>query len=267
VPSSDGNDVIMKMKRKILIAQENRKIEESLTTLLKDAYDLIDADDGFEAWEIFKSSDIHIDLIIMGLQLQRLSGPELLKKIREVNCWLPVIIVTGSGTPESAEQAGRLGAPSYITIPFDSNLLLREISMLLNIFDPDVSLEKSLIHDADIDGQKPHPVTEFVLREMRTKFNKRLTLQNITDQLGMTEEHLCRIFRKDCHLTPHGYLIKLRINAATSLLENTQYSIETIAELTGFHDHSHFTRTFKHVTGVSPGKFRYQARKEREKEK
>ncbi len=71
------------------------------------------------------------DLCIIDLQLARRDGISLMKDIHEIIPGLPVIILTAYGTIESAVEAMKKGAYSYLTKPFDPRELLLQIEMAL----------------------------------------------------------------------------------------------------------------------------------------
>ena len=71
-----------------------------------------------------------------------------------------------------------------------------------------------------------------------------------------SENQYRRLFCKLTKMSPSEYIAKTRINLAKTLLRTTDASITEIATRTGFYDHSHFIRTFKSVTGVTPSTFR-----------
>jgi YesN/AraC family two-component response regulator len=240
------------MKKTILVAQEDNKSLDALMLLLHNVYEVITADDGLDAWEIFKEPDIEFNLIITDLKLRRLSGLELLEKIREVDEWVPVILVAGSLTLESAEQALYSGAQSYFKKPVNSYALLKKISRLLNGPRSKLNVEPFGI----IKTTAAPPFIQSVLRELHTKFNKRVNFHKIATSLDISEEHLCRKFKEACHLTPHDYLERLRLHSAIRLLAETGYSLEEIAGLTGFYDKSHFIHTFKEFVGTTPQRLR-----------
>jgi len=244
------------MKKTILVAQEDKKTLDGLMLLLRNVYEVITADDGFDAWEIFKAPDIDFDLIITDLKLQRLSGLELLEKIREVDEWVPVILVAGSLTLESAEQALYSGAQSYFKKPVNSYALLKKISRLLNGPSSFRAARLDLKPDGTIETAMAPPFIQSVLRELHTKFNKRINLHKVARSLGISEDHLCRKFKEACHLTPHDYLEKLRLKSAIRLLTETRYSLEEIAELTGFYDKSHFIHAFRKFARTTPQRLR-----------
>ena len=58
------------------------------------------------------------------------------------------------------------------------------------------------------------------------------------------------------HMSPSQCVIQVRINAAKTLLRTTDRRVTDIAAETGFCDHSHFIKTFRAATGMTPNEFR-----------
>jgi len=65
--------------------------------------------------------------------MPEMDGIEVLQRVREVNPWIPVIIMTGHSTIERAETAASLGVQGYIKKPFDSEVLKGKIREILAI--------------------------------------------------------------------------------------------------------------------------------------
>ena len=65
-----------------------------------------------------------------------------------------------------------------------------------------------------------------------------------------------KLFVKLMHMSPSQYVTQVRINAAKTLLKTTDRLIADIAAETGFCDHSHFIKTFRAATGLTPNEFR-----------
>ena len=74
--------------------------------------------------------------------------------------------------------------------------------------------------------------------------------------VNMSLFHFLREFKKSRGITPHQYLIKMKIAKAKSMLEEGRLSLQHIAYDLGFSDQSHFSRTFKKFAGVSPRNYR-----------
>ena len=72
----------------------------------------------------------------------------------------------------------------------------------------------------------------------------------------VSEAHFARSFKQAFGVPPHRYLLTRRIERATALLRDTERSITEIAFLTGWDSLGTFGRTFRDVTGESPGELR-----------
>src|SRR5262249_55678716 len=73
---------------------------------------------------------------------------------------------------------------------------------------------------------------------------------------GVSEAHFARSFKEAYGVPPHRYLLTRRIERATALLREADLSIPDIAFQTGWSSLGTFGRTFRDVTGESPGDYR-----------
>lgn len=73
---------------------------------------------------------------------------------------------------------------------------------------------------------------------------------------GVSEAHFARSFKEAFGVPPHRYLLTRRLERATALLRDTDLSITEIAFQTGWNSLGTFGRTFRDVTGESPGELR-----------
>ena len=104
------------MKFRLLVVDDEKHIREGLAEYLElDGYELITATRGDEAWKRFQKGDI--DLVITDLRMDGLSGEELLKRIVTEAPGMPVIMLTGHGSVDSAVAAMRNGAYDFLTKP------------------------------------------------------------------------------------------------------------------------------------------------------
>jgi transcriptional regulator GlxA family with amidase domain len=77
---------------------------------------------------------------------------------------------------------------------------------------------------------------------------------------GVSEAHFARSFKEAFGLPPHRYLLTRRIERATALLRETDLPITEIAFRTGWGSLGTFGRTFRDITGESPGVIRARER-------
>jgi DNA-binding NtrC family response regulator len=110
------------MKFNILIADDEKNIREGLGQALEmDGYETFLAADGEAAMKIFEEEEI--DLVVTDLKMPRLSGEEVLRRIVTEHPTIPVIILTGHGTIETAVKAMRDGAYDFLTKPINLDRL------------------------------------------------------------------------------------------------------------------------------------------------
>jgi AraC family transcriptional regulator len=91
---------------------------------------------------------------------------------------------------------------------------------------------------------------------LHDRFTERLALDDIAAAVGINAVHLCRAFRQQYGCTLGDYVRNLRVDFAVRRLLTSQQSLAEIALSAGFADQSHFTKTFRRCTGVTPGAFR-----------
>jgi len=102
---------------KILVVDDERDIRRALEFVLtREGYMVETASNGIEALEKIKSEEIA--LVITDLRMEGMDGFEVLKKTREIDSSLPVMIMTAYGSIESAVDAMKKGAVDYIVKPF-----------------------------------------------------------------------------------------------------------------------------------------------------
>jgi DNA-binding NtrC family response regulator len=100
----------------VLVVDDEKNIREGLREALTlDGYEVSLAADGEEALKAFGNGDV--DLVITDLKMPRVSGEDLLRRVSSLYPTVPVIILTGHGTIESAVGAMRQGAYDFITKP------------------------------------------------------------------------------------------------------------------------------------------------------
>lgn len=121
----------MSMEFTILIVDDEKNIRSGLAKSLElDGYQVITAEHGLQAWNIVNSQEI--DAVIADLKMPKMSGEDLLKKISSAYPTVPVIILTGHGTIESAVNAMRDGAFDFVTKPVNLDRLTLLIKRALS---------------------------------------------------------------------------------------------------------------------------------------
>ncbi|MCF6138650.1 bifunctional transcriptional activator/DNA repair enzyme AdaA [Pseudalkalibacillus berkeleyi] len=99
-------------------------------------------------------------------------------------------------------------------------------------------------------------LSEAVLKLIREQYKEPLTLDVIANKLMMSPYHLQRIVKRTTGLTPNKHLHQMRITKAKEYLETSEMTINRIAKEVGFKNASHFSASFKKITGHTPNEYR-----------
>lgn len=87
-------------------------------------------------------------------------------------------------------------------------------------------------------------------------YKKDVSLSAIANELHISQASVINIFKKAFNVTPYQYFTQKRLDAAASLLLNSNLQIKEIAELLCFADQPCFSNAFKKIMGISPEKYR-----------
>lgn len=120
-----------------------------------------------------------------------------------------------------------------------------------------IILSELLSQDTETDHPQDALITE-AISYMEKRFNEPMTVKELSDVVGLSPYYFSRLFRKYTNLSPHAYLINLRITFARDLLASSQHSIEQVADRCGFNSIQHFIRCFRQHVGCSPREYRKQ---------
>lgn len=116
---------------RIIIADDEQKIRKLVGDFLKNAgYEVIEAEDGDEAYSLFIKHKEGIDLIILDIMMPGLNGWEVCRKIRESSD-VPVIMLTARSQEFDELTGYESGADDYVTKPFSPTILVKRVEALL----------------------------------------------------------------------------------------------------------------------------------------
>ncbi|MCK4235949.1 MAG: sigma-54-dependent Fis family transcriptional regulator, partial [Candidatus Krumholzibacteria bacterium] len=111
------------MSKRVLIVDDEESIRSSLEKLLSyEKFKTFTAPDGSSALELV--ADERVDIVLLDIKMPGMDGLEVLTKIRELRSDLPVVIISGHGTIQTAVEATKLGAFDFIEKPIDLERLL-----------------------------------------------------------------------------------------------------------------------------------------------
>ena len=120
-----------KTNKKILLVEDDINFGNILKEYLGlNDYDITLAKNGIEGFEKFKKENF--DLCILDVMMPYKDGFTLAKEIREENNLVPIFFLTAKNLKEDVLKGFKVGADDYMTKPFDSDVLLAKIKVILN---------------------------------------------------------------------------------------------------------------------------------------
>lgn len=129
----------------ILVVEDDSTIRRGIKKWLElEGLNVLEAEDGQVAIDLFDANQSNIDLIILDVMLPKLNGYEVLKHIRDnQNRWDPVIMLTAKDEEDDKIYGLDSGADDYMTKPFSNRELVARIKSSLRMRDVDLKSEDS----------------------------------------------------------------------------------------------------------------------------
>jgi len=141
----------------ILIVDDEPSILQILKSMLSDEnFEVITASNGYEALKIIEAESP--DLVLLDIWLPGIDGIETLKEIKKNTPYIPVIMITGHGTIETAVSATKFGAYDFIEKPLSIDKIIVSINNALNfrrLEEENKYLRKKTIEKNLINGNSP----------------------------------------------------------------------------------------------------------------
>ncbi|MGB0838243.1 MAG: response regulator transcription factor [Flavobacteriaceae bacterium] len=204
--------------KKILLVEDDPNFGIVLKDYLSlNNYTVSHAKDGLEGLIMFKNDDF--DLCILDVMMPRKDGFSLAADIRETNKNVPIIFLTAKTMKEDVLKGYQVGADDYLNKPFDSEVLLYKINVILQRKENDKKVDddmfefqigkyhlNSKLRYLTLEGQEP--------QKLSPKENKLLKLLAVhKNDLMPRELALTKIWRDDNYFTSRSmdvYIAKLR---------------------------------------------------------
>ena len=117
-------------KLKILVVDDESRMRKLVRDfLVKNNFDVVEAEDGEQALDIFYA-DKDIALIILDVMMPKMNGWEVCREIRE-SSKVPIIMLTAKGDESDELQGFDLGVDEYISKPFSPKILVARVEAIL----------------------------------------------------------------------------------------------------------------------------------------
>lgn len=262
---NNANSVIQEVfifdisKPTILIVEDNEEMKNFVSHEINSVYNVLTAMNGEQAMNIL--NEFSIQLIVSDIMMPVMDGFSLLKKVKTDLDYshVPVILLTAKNTVQSRLEGLELGADAYIEKPFSVDILLAQITNLLNnrhsirnyYFNSPIANLKSMAY-TKADEIFLESLNEIIIKNIS---NTNLDVEMIADQLNMSRPTLYRKIKAISDLTPNELIVICRLKKAAELIMQSKLSLCDISEKVGFSSQSYFSRSFSKQFGISPSDY------------
>jgi len=235
--------------------------------------------------------DYHIGLVSEGVQRQKFRGSSVLLGPGSIVLMPPGEIHdgTGEGCDAYTLKTFRLPVELLNQVTEELSGSSREPALVGTMIEDSIRATHLVhLHDAMHAGEHTSPLAlqsewlsllEFVFTQSRAikhqdikgslsprqfqrikeycvaHLSQKISLEELATICGLGQFHFLRQFKQSIGMTPHAWLVRLRLEYACALLCKNPQSIADVALMVGFYDQSHFNRAFRQAFGVAPSSY------------
>jgi AraC-like DNA-binding protein len=117
---------------------------------------------------------------------------------------------------------------------------------------PERFYSRALLRQSGLPGYKLRRAMDFI----RSHLDQPILLEQVAASVALSPFHFHREFKRSTGLTPHQYIVQLRMERAKALLSDSDMPLAEVAAQVGFADQSHFSSTFRRATSMTPRSYR-----------
>ena len=246
-------------KPTVLIVEDNEDMRQFIRYILSDNYNLIEAENGEEGFEVAKK---HLpDVVISDVMMPKTDGFDLcqLLKTNVATNHIPVILLTAYALDEQKQVGFESGADAYISKPFNVKLLKTRVRKLIeNRKNMRESFSNFLLNETKqetLGKVEQQFITDFTQYVENSIANPELNIDEIADALGLSRSNLYRKIKSLTDYSPNELIRTIRVKYAKQLLNSKAKSISEVAYEVGFSSPSYFAKCFKDFYNESPTEY------------
>jgi DNA-binding response OmpR family regulator/two-component sensor histidine kinase len=243
----------------ILIAEDNRDMRSFIRETLMPDYRIVEAEDGLQAWE--KTKEIIPDLIITDLMMPRMDGTTFCEKLKRTwaTSHIPVVMLTAKAGQESKIDGLQRGADDYLVKPFDvQELKVRVLNLVVQrkklreLYRQEITLQPKDVVVTSVDAE----FLQKVLAILEERFSDSdFGVEEFNRAIGFSRMQLHRKLKALTDQSTGEFIKHFRLEKAKQYLVIKGAQVSQVAYDCGFNNLSHFSKTFKDHTGMTPSEF------------
>jgi len=243
----------------ILIAEDNKDLQEFIISIFEEDYNVISAEDGETGLAL--ANETIPDIIVSDILMPGMDGKKLCKAIKQdfKTSHIPVILLTALSSKAHEKEGILAGADEYITKPFDPSLIKLRVDQLL--------ATRQLLRDKFNQENILKPLDKSVLSPDEKFISKLIAIieDNISDstfgivklsrEIGVSRTQLYRKMSALTEMTVKEFIRSIRLKRACQLLLQKELNVDEVAYSVGFQQVAYFRKCFKEIYKLTPSDY------------
>jgi len=250
---------IVQAKPIVLLIDDDEEVRGYIRSLLENQYIVYEAENAEDGFHLVLEHQP--DIIVCDVIMQGMTGVEFCTTMKAAPSLshIPIILLTGTSSPEVKLKGIECGADDYISKPFESDLLVARIKSLIkgrdilkDYFFNEITLKNN--------GLKvPAEYSDFLYKciEVIEKFldDEGFTVIALAEEIGMSRSKLYRKIKSISGLSNTEFIRYIRLRKAAELMIQTDLQIKEISYRVGFQDIKYFREQFFKLFKMNPSDF------------
>ena len=197
------------------------------------------------------------DILFTDIRMPNMDGLAMLAAVRSEFPRMQVSVLTAFRDFDYAQRAMHLGACRYLLKPSKMDELNEAVHEMIRRLDamPTESAPESTEGENGM-GEASSFVVRAALAYMQAHCTEKLSLGDVADNVYVSQWHLSKLINRHTGQSFLDLLSSMRIERAKALLADPSMRVHVVADQTGFADVAHFSKSFKRITGQTPGEYR-----------
>ncbi|MFO7999877.1 MAG: response regulator, partial [Marinilabilia sp.] len=246
-------------KPSVCIIEDDAELAQWLEDLFSKTFKTYVFHDGKEAYS--KLTSLMPDILICDVMLPGMSGTQLCRrtKSRVETSHIPVVLLTARSGEENVLEGLKTGADSYMTKPFNIDILKAQVDSLLNSraafrrkFSERMSFEPSETSITPVDEKFLNRLMELIEEKMGdTAFD----VSVLVDDMHMSHSIILKKVKALTGYSLVEFIRSMRIKRAAQIFRQDKLSVSEVSFMVGFSDPKYFSKCFSKEMGQKPTDF------------
>ncbi|TAJ11320.1 hybrid sensor histidine kinase/response regulator [Marinilabiliaceae bacterium JC017] len=244
----------------MLVVEDNVEMNQFICEGFERQFTVLKAHNGEEG--LAMATDKIPDIIVSDVMMPRMDGVELCRKLKTDprTSHIPVVLLTARSAEMYQVEGLENGADDYITKPFSFDVLSAKVVNLIELRQKlrERFRQEMILKPKEIAINNPD---EYFLEKLMKVLEDHLSepellVEFIAKEVGMSHSALYRKLMAMTGSTVNDFVRSFRLQKASQLLKNSDYSINEISDMTGFSNSKYFSTCFRKEFNMTPTQYR-----------